>query len=94
MCHFCHGSGSTGGADFLALQMPAGFSASMMRSGNTPSSWDFRLQSQRNYLKLEIVKGRSDSGERSRVNDDGRNCDKWTIIDFISFSIRWAFLEK
>jgi hypothetical protein len=82
------------GQIFLRYQILAGLPVSMMRSGNTQSSWDFRLQSQRNYLKLEIVKGRSDFSQRSQVNDDGRNCDKWTIIDFISFSVRWAFLEK
>jgi hypothetical protein len=29
-------------------------SGGLMHSGNTQSSWDFRLQSQRNYLKPEI----------------------------------------
>jgi hypothetical protein len=47
------------GQIFLRYQILAGFPASMMRNGNTQSSWDFHLQSQRNYLKPEITKGRS-----------------------------------
>jgi hypothetical protein len=55
----------------------------VMRNGNTQSSWDFRIQSQRNYLIAEISKS------RSAVNDDGGDRDKRTIIDFIRL-IPWA----
>jgi hypothetical protein len=65
----------------------------VMRNSNTQSSWDFRLQSQRNYLKREIPKRRPALPANREMNDDGRNGDKWTIIDF-SRPIRSGLLEK
>jgi len=47
--------------DFIALsQILAGSPVFMLHGSNTQSSWDFQLQSQRNYLKLEISKATSD----------------------------------
>jgi hypothetical protein len=64
----------------------------VMRNGNTQSSWGFRIQSQRNYWKPLKSKSRS-----ARVNDDGADYDKRTIIDFnrvSRLSARWAILEE
>jgi hypothetical protein len=65
-----------------------------MRNSNTQSSWGFQLQSQRNYLKLEISTGRPATQINDDVNNDGRDRDKWTIIDFQSLSPKWAFWKS